>query len=784
MTNHWNDIKNSDCIMIIGSNAAENHVCTFRWVMEAMEKGAKLISVDPRFTRTSSKANIYAPIRPGTDIAFIGGLIKYVLDNNLYHKEYVVEYTNAAFLINPKFDFKDGLFSGFDKKKRAYADKSSWQYQLDANGIPKQDKTLQDPNSVFQLLKRHFSRYDVDTVCKITGTPKDVYLKVAETYCATGAPDKAGTILYAMGATQHTHGTQNIRAYAILQMLLGNMGMAGGGINALRGESNVQGSTDHALLFHILPGYLKAPRAEDKSLADYVGRYTPVSKDPKSANWLQNTPKYIVSLLKAFWGKKAHKGNDFCYDYLPKVSADYSWISLFEAMNQGTIKGLLCFGQNPAVCGPNLGLELKALEKLDWLVVVDIFETETASFWKAPGVYSGSLSTEVFLLPAASHVEKEGSITNSGRWSQWRYKGAEPPGEAKTDLWIIDKIYRGVKVLYEKEGGKYPGPIIDLSWGYGDEPEPDVHRVAKEINGFSLETGKQLASFAELKDDGSTACGNWIYCGSYTEKGNMAARRSLVDVPNNIGLYPEWAWSWPLNRRILYNRASCDPKGRPWNPEKYVIKWTGEKWIGDVPDGGWPPEAKYPFIMVPEGHARIFGMGLADGPFPEHYEPMESPMKNLLSSQQYTPTVHIYESARGKFGDADNFPIIATTYRVSEHWQAGAMTRNLPWLIELMPDMFVEMSKSLAEKKGIRNGEKVKVVSARGEIEAVAIVTDRIKPFNLNGRVVEQIGLPWHWGFTGISIGDSANLLTSHVGDVNTRIPEYKAFLCDVRKVG
>ncbi len=781
MTNHWIDIRNSDCILIIGSNAAENHPISFKWVTKAMEKGAKLISADPRFTRTSSKADIYAPFRSGTDVAFIGGLINYCIENELYHKEYVAEYTNAPFLITADFNFKDGIFSGYDQKKRKYS-KDTWQYQKDESGVPKEDKSLKNPRCAFQLLKKHFSRYDIDTVCKITGTPKDVYLQVAKTYCATGKVGKAGTIMYAMGSTQHTNAVQGIRSYAILQLLLGNIGVAGGGVNALRGWSNVQGATDHCILFHILPGYLKTPRAEDKDLDAYIAHWKPESSDPKSVNYWKFTPRFITSQLKAFYGKAATPKNDFAYQHLPKISGNYSHISMFESMFAGKVKGLICIGQNPAVAGPNVRMERKAMENLDWLVGIDIFENETAAFWKGPEANAANIKTEVFLLPAACSVEKEGSFTNSGRWSQWRYQAVPPPGEAKRDLWIIDRIFRTVRDLYSYEGGVYPGAIVDMDWDYGDEP--DVNKVAKEINGYDLNTGKLLPSFGKLKEDGSTSSGNWLYCGSYTEKGNMAKRRNLSD-PTGIGLYPEWSWCWPVNRRIIYNRASCDPKGRPWDPEHPVIKWTGTKWIGDVPDYGKtsPPEKnKGAFIMKPEGHARLFGMNMADGPFPEHYEPLESPVKNILHDTQNDPAIKLWASEMDKVGTVDKFPIIATTFRLSEHHQGGPMTRNLPWLAELMPEMFVEMSKSLARDKGIKNGEKVKIVSARGEITAIACVTDRFKPFNLDGKVVEQIGLPWHWGFIGLSTGDSANVLTPHIGDANTMIPEYKAFLCDVRK--
>ncbi|MFC1935484.1 formate dehydrogenase-N subunit alpha, partial [Chloroflexota bacterium] len=617
----------------------------------------------------------------------------------------------------------------------------------------------------------------------------DIYREVCETYVATGKPGKAGTIMYAMGTTQHTHGTQNIRSYSILQLLLGNVGVSGGGINAMRGEANVQGSTDHCLLAHILPGYLSQPQNKDATLEKYLERATPKSNDPKSANWWQNYPKYIVSLLKAWYGDAATAGNDFGYQYLPKTTKpynDYSWIGLFEAMYAGTIKGLMVWGQNPAVCGPNVNMERKALDKLDWLVAVDLWETETAAFWKRPGVNSSQINTEVFLLPAAVSFEKEGSVTNSGRWSQWRYKALNPPGEAEEDLWIINKLVLKLKELYNREGGPTEEAITRLTWDYGDTP--DVHKVAKEINGYDLTTGELLPSFGKLKDDGTTTSGNWLYCASYTEAGNMAARRDPTPGPFGIGLHPNWGWVWPVNRRIIYNRASVDLDGIPWDKEHPVIWWQDGKWVGDVPDGGWPPMAvdpektKHPFIMKPEGHARLFGMGRADGPFPEHYEPWESPVDNLLSGTQSSPAIKIWASEMDFKGDPNQFPIVATTYRVSEHWQSGQMTRNLPWLVELMPEMFVELSEELAREKDIENGGRVIVETARGQVEGVAIVTKRFKPFQINGREVHQIGMPWHWGYTGISKGDSANMLTPHVGDANTMIPEYKAFLCNIRK--
>ena len=795
MTNHWNDIANSDCILAIGSNCAENHPAAFRYIMKARENGAKLINVDPRFTRTSARADIYAPLRSGTDIAFIGGMIKYVLDDiernpGNYNMTYVTEYTNAALLINPEFKGPadlDGVFSGLDASKRSY-DKSTWQYQVDEKGIPKKDKTLKDPNCVFQLLKKHFARYDVDKVCKITGTPNDVYLEICRTYAASGKTGKSGTIMYAMGTTQHTYGTQNIRSYAILQLLLGNIGVTGGGINALRGESNVQGSTDMCLLAHILPGYLSMPQNKDKTLRDYLDRATPKSNDPNSANWWQNYPKYMVSLLKAWYGDAATKDNDFGFGYLPKSSgnSNYYHINLFEAMHQGTIKGLMCWGQNPAVGGPNANFEREALDKLEWLVCVDLWETDTSVFWKRPGVNPANNQTEVFLLPAACHYEKEGSVSNSGRWAQWRYKGADAPGEAMPDLDILNELGLKLKELY-KAGGKHVEAVTKLTWDNGRPASSD--RVAREVNGYDLTTGKLAVSFGKLKDDGTTTSGNWLYCNQYTEEdGNKTKRRDLTPGPFDVGLYPNWSWCWPVNRRIIYNRASVDLNGVPWDKEKPVIWWKDGKWVGDVPDGGWPPMAvdpaktKWPFIMKPEGFARLFGMGRADGPLPEHYEPWESPVKNQMSGTDISPVFLKGASADSQRGTPDKYPIIATTYRMVEHWQAGTMTRNLPWLVELMPEMFIEISEELAAEKGILNGGRMIVESARGELEAVAIVTKRFKPFRINGTVVHEIGMPWHWGYAGLSTGPSANLLTPHVGDANTMIPEYKAFLCNVRK--
>lgn len=786
MTNHWIDIKNADVILIMGSNAAENHPISFKWVQKARDNGGKLIVVDPRFTKSAALADLYASIRPGTDLAFLGGVINFALQNNKIQKEYVVEYTNASYLVDPKYSFNNGLFNSYDAGTRKY-DPKQWVYQMDGKGVPKQDKTLKNPQSVYQLIKKHYERYTPEKVESITGCKKDVFLKVADLFTSTHKPERVATILYAMGTTQHTVGTQNVRAYAILQLLLGNIGLAGGGINALRGESNVQGSTDAGLLWHILTGYNPVPEAKKHANLDsYLKAVIPKTNDPMSINWWANRDKYVISMLKAWYGSAATKENDFCFDWLPKAAKPTPHIVLFEDMYAGKLKGGFFFGTNPVVGGPNASKEAKALERLDWLVAIDLWETDSSIFWKRKGVDPKSIKTEVFLLPAASSVEKEGSISNSGRWAQWRYKAMNPVGESKSDLDIVDIIYKEVKALYAKEGGKFPDPILKANWNYTneDEHEPDPNLVAKEINGYIWDSKEQMESFMDLKNDGSTACGNWVYCGSYTEDGNMMARRENSDTSQKLGMFPEWAWCWPLNRRIAYNRAAVDRKGDPWDENRWVVKWTGSKWKGDVVDGGpkFGPEAKNPFIMNSEGVGKLFSNGVVDGPFTEHYEPMESPVSNLMNSQRLNPATVILDSVKGEFGDASRFPYVGTSYRVVEHWQAGAMTRNLPWLTELVPDMFCEISPSLAVKKGIKNGDMVKIRSQRGAISAMALVTDRIQPWKVNGRDVEMVGMIWHFGAGCAVSGDSCNTLTPHIGDANTMIPEYKAFLVDIEK--
>ena len=816
MTNHWNDLANSDCILIMGSNAAENHPISFRWVMKAKDNGGIVIHVDPRFTRTSTKADIYAPLRSGTDIAFLGGMMKYILENEKYFKDYVVNYTNATYILGEKYNFKDGLFSGFDAEKRAY-DNFQWAFVVDDNGIPKKDPTLQDPRCVFQMLKKHYSRYDLDTVSSVTGTPKADLLKVYEAYSATGTPDKAGTIMYAMGFCQHTVGVQNIRAMAMIQLLLGNMGIAGGGVNALRGESNVQGSTDQGLLFHIWPGYLPAPTASVTTLAEYNKKFTPVSKDPLSANWWQNRPKYVASYLKTLFGDVATPENDFCYSWMPKPDdgKSYTWLDLFDVMHRKELKGFFSWGQNPACSGGNSNKTREAMANLDWMVVVNLFDNETSSFWKGPGMDPKKTKTEVFFLPCAASMEKEGSISNSGRWAQWRYKAQNAPGQAKPDGDIVVELFEEIRKLYKKPGGAFPDPILKLKWDYVTNKAFDPHLVAKAINGYFLKDttigdktykkGDLVPAFAMLKDDGSTSCGNWIYCQSYNQDGNNMARRDKAD-DSGIMLFPKWSWAWPVNRRIIYNRASVDPTGKPWNPKKAVVEFVGEvkdgkyttqKWKGDVPDGPWYPlknpdgssreDGKYPFIMKTDGMAAICGPGLKDGPFPEHYEPLECPVeKNPFSPQLSNPVAALFTTARDIIKTCDpRFPFVCTTYRVTEHWQTGVLTRWLPWLIEAEPQMFVEMSEELATNRNIKNGEKVIVESPRGALEAVAIVTKRFKPFKIGDQEVHEIGIPWHYGWIWPPEGgESANLLTPSVGDPNTRIPESKAFMANVRKKG
>ena len=829
MTNHWIDIKNSDVILIMGSNAAENHPISFRWVTEArVNNNAKLISVDPRFTRTSSKADIYAPLRSGTDIAFLGGMLNYILENDLIHEEYVVEYTNGAYLVdeNYEFDATTGLFSGHDGT--TYADKSSWNFQTDADGVILRDKSLQDPRCVYRIIKDHYARYDLDTVSRVTGTPVDKLQEVYETYVLNSyEPGKSGTIMYAMGWTQHTVGAQNIRAMSMIQLLLGNIGIAGGGVNALRGESNVQGSTDHCLLYHIWPGYLKAPEEPYQTLAEYNAKWTPTATptpagEPQSANWWGNYDKYSVSFLKSMFGAAATASNDFGYAWMPKRDSgvNYAWQCMFDAMYRGEIKGFFAWGQNPANSSANANKIRKALAQLDWLVCVNIFGTETAEFWHGPGMDPASINTEVFELPCAASVEKEGSITNSGRWAQWRYKAVDPPGDAKPDAEIMNEIFQAVRTRYQG-GGAFPDPILNCKWDdYFDGSEVPARLIAKEINGYYLadseykgtqyRAGDLVPTFGALQKDGTTSSGNWLYCNSYVghdfETGNKMKRDTASDPAIDvIGLNAEWAWCWPVNRRIVYNRASVDLFGQPYDLEHPVITWDGSTWVGDVPDGPWAPmknpdgtynpASMLPFIMQPDGVGKIFanvvGASTVDGPIPEHYEPVESPLATHpfgANHARFNPVAIFCESDLDLLAEPGGlaYPIVCSSYRMVEHWQSGVMTRWVPWLNELQPEMWVEMSEELADEKNIANGEHVRVKSIRGEVQAVAIVTKRFKPFTIMGQKVHQVGVPWCFGWVAPKPDNTritnGNLLTPNVGDPNTRIPESKAFMVNIEK--
>ncbi len=799
MTNHWCDIENADSILIIGSNAAEHHPISFKWVLRAKDKGAKVMHVDPKFSRTSARSDFHVPLRSGTDIAFMGGMINYVLENDLYFKEYVANYTNAAFIVGKDFKFSRGLFTGYDKKSRKY-DKSKWAFELDKNGVPKRDESMKHSRCVLQQLKKHYSRYSLSKVSSITGVSKDNLLKVYKEFSGTGKRDKAGTIMYALGWTQHTVGVQNIRSSAILQLLLGNIGVAGGGINALRGEPNVQGSTDHCILWHILPGYLPMPKASMGSFEEYTKATTPVSHDPQSANWWQHKPKYMASLLKGWRGDNATADNGFGYQMLPKADdgEDYSYLFIFDRMYRGDIRGGFAFGTNPAMSVPNSNKVRKALDNLDWLVVGEIHHTETSENWHRPGVDPTSNKTEVFLLPSAQRAEKAGSISSSGRWLLWHYEACRPMGESKSMGEMYVDIINHVRRLYNKENGAYPEPLLSLDWPAYYDAEDVAQRINGrftedvEFKGKKYKKGQQVPSFVALKDDGSTSSLNWLYAGSYTEEaGNKAKIRSLKQTPMQakINLYPNYAWCWPVNRRILYNRASVDLNGKPYAPEKAVIEWDGSKWIGDVPDGGWPPNAtgkgRYPFIMRKEGHGQLYGPGLQDGPFPDHYEPVETPIKSHpFSSQLSSPVYKFTTSDMDKLAKPadDRYPIVLTTYSLTEHWCGGGDTRNTPALLEAEPQLYVEMSPELAKEKGIENGDPVIVESIRGRVEAIAMVTVRMTPFEIKGDTVHEVGMPFCFGWTSRGCGDSTNRLTPSVGDPNTTIPEYKASLVNIRK--
>ena len=795
------DLVFSDAIVIMGSNMAEAHPIAFARVVEAKERGATVVHVDPRFSRTSALADLHVAIRAGSDIAFLGGIINWVLENDRWFHDYVLAYTNATTIIDPRFadtEDLDGLFSGFDPATHAY-DSQTWQYRRDAAGRVRTDPTLADPHCVLNIVRRHFARYTPELVARVCGCSAEEFLRVCRVLADNSGRQRTAALCYSVGWTQHSHGVQNVRAGAILQLLLGNIGRPGGGIMALRGHASIQGSTDIPTLCDLVSGYMPQPDANARhaTLIDYLRSET------KPSGWWSNLPNYFISLLRAWYGDHATRANDWAYDLLPKVNGDHTHLASTLDMMDGKIHGLLLMGQNPAAGSAHGRLQRRALARLDWLVVRDFFETESAAFWYASpdGVDSDGVKTEVFLLPAASHLEKEGSFTNTQRLVQWREKVIEPPDDARSDAWFVHQLAKRMKELYRGSRRKRDRAIQQLTWEYdsADGTEPDMLKVLREINGYEVASGKHVAGFADLHDDGSTACGSWIYSGVYPEPGrNLAASR---DPSGRV--FPGWGFAWPANRRILYNRASADPSGRPWSEIKKYIWWdeNERRWTGyDVPDfpltkdpaaparGSVGMEALSgadPFIMMPDGKGWLFApAGLKDGPLPAHYEPFESPVSNEVYGAQQNPAARSYaERPDNPLAGNDNprYPFVMTTYRLTEHHVSGAMTRWLPWLAELQPAAFVEMSRELAREKGVHNGDWVTVTSLRGQFEGRALVTARIKPILVAGRVVHQLGVPMHWSYMGVTTGDAPNDLTHLALEPNVSIFEVKAITCDLR---
>jgi len=804
MTNSWTDIKNTDLVVIMGGNAAEAHPCGFKWVTEAKaNRGAKLIVVDPRFNRSASVADFYAPIRQGTDIAFLMGLINWCIANDKVQWAYTKAFTNASFVVKEGFEYHDGLFTGYDEEKRDY-NRDSWDYEIGEDGYAVVDDTLQHPRCVWNLLKQHVSIYTPEMVERICGTPKESFLKVAEMIGECSSPTKTMTSMYALGWTQHSKGSQNIRGMAMLQLILGNIGVRGGGMNALRGHSNIQGLTDIGLMSNLIPGYLNIPTDKEADFATYMSTRGFKPLRPNQMSYWQNYRKFFVSFMKSMWGPAATAENDWAYHYLPKLDVSgYDVLRAFELMKQGKMNLYFCQGFNPLQAFPNKAKLAEALAKLKLLVIMDPLETETARFWEDHGIYNkadpASIQTEVIQLPTSCFAEDEGSLVNSGRWLQWHWPGGSLPGEAKHDTWIMGQIHLRLKELYAKEGGAFPDPILNLVWNYQDPGEPTAEELAKEMNGYVLtdvpdpndpskkllEAGKQLAGFGVLRDDGSTACGCWIYSGCFTEAGNMMARRDNSD-PDDTGAYLKWAFAWPANRRIIYNRASCDLDGKPWDPSRKLIEWDGSKWTGyDVPDIAPTarPQDVGPFIMNPEGSSRLFVRKMMrDGPFPVHYEPFESPVANAIAPNIVgNPVARVFADDWKQFAKtgSPDFPYAATTYRLTEHFHYW--TKNNHVNAVLQPQQFIEISEELAREKGIAKGGWARVWSMRGEILAKAVVTKRIKPMTVDGKTIHVIGVPIHWGFVGAARkGFPANVLTPFVGDANIETPEFKAFLVNI----
>lgn len=818
---------------------AECHPVGFRWVMEAKRRGAKLIHVDPRFTRTSAVSDEFVRIRAGSDIAFLGGLIRYVLEEEKYFREYVLRYTNAANVICDTFrdtEDLDGLFSGYDPVHDKY-DVKSWQYEGIADVVPaaghkevfaepgagepehapaahreanephrsQRDETLQHPRCVFQILRRHFARYTPEMVEQICGVSREQFLRVAETICASSNRERTTALCYAVGWTQHSIGVQYIRAGSILQLLLGNIGRPGGGIMALRGHASIQGSTDIPTLFNLLPGYLPMPHHKhQQDLQKYI-----TSVESPSA-WWSETPKYVVSLLKAWWGEHATKDNGYCFEYLPHLTGNHSHMQTVTEMCDGVVKGYFLMGENPAVGSMHGALQRKGLRKLDWLVVRDFALTESSEFWRnAPEIDRGEvrpeeIGTEVFFFPAAAHTEKDGTFTNTQRLLQWHEKAIEPPGDARSDLQFVYDLGIRLKELYARSTDPKDRAIQQLTWRYptkGPLNEPDAEAVLREINGYRVEDGACVSGYVELEDDGSTACGCWLYSGCFKDGVNQTARRKPASEQSWVA--PEWAWAWPSNRRILYNRASADPEGRPWSQRKAYVWWDpdAKRWTGhDVPDfiADRPPDYRpprdatglatiagdTPFIMQSDSRAWLFApTGLVDGPLPTHYEPEESVVENALYRQQCNPVRLEWKRRDNPYHQAfadPRFPYVITTFRLTEHHTAGAMSRWLSWLSELQPEFACEVSPELAREAGLDHRGWATIVTARAEIECRVLVTERMKPQRINGRFVHTIGLPYHWGRVGRVRGDAANELIGFVGDPNVSIQESKAATANI----
>jgi formate dehydrogenase major subunit/formate dehydrogenase-N alpha subunit len=802
MTNNWVDIKNANVVLIMGGNAAEAHPVGFKWVVEAQTKNdATVLVVDPRFNRSAAVADFYAPIRAGSDTAFLLGIIRYLIEQDQIQHEYVRHYTNAGMIIRDDYAFNDGIFSGYDSEKHQY-DKSSWFYQLDAQGHAERDETLSHPRCVWSLLKAHVARYTPEIVSRLCGTSVNDFLHICRVLATTSVPDRTATILYALGWTHHSAGAQIIRAAGMLQLLLGNIGMAGGGVNALRGHSNIQGYTDLGLLSTNLPGYMPLPSEKQPDYQTYISQITPPALGVNEVNYWQNTPKFFVSMMKSFWGDRATAENNWGYDWLPKWDRLYDVMTQAELMLAGKINGYIVQGFNPLAAFPDKNKSAKALAKLKYMVVIDPLATESSTFWQNHGemndVDPAAIQTEVFRLPSSCFAEENGSIANSGRWLQWHWAAAEPPGEALHDGKILGRLFMRLRELYQQEGGANPTPLLNMSWQYNDPYDPQPEEIAREANGKALQDlyddkgqliakkGQQLSSFAQLRDDGSTSSFCWVYCGSWTERGNQMANRDNSD-PHGLGCTPGWAWSWPANRRILYNRASADPAGKAWDAKRALLHWDGQRWTGmDVADYSQaaPQSGVGPFIMNPEGVARLFSLDkMNDGPFPEHYEPIESPIgtnplhPNVVSS----PVARIFASDRNNMGNAETFPYVATTYSITElfrHWTKHARLNAIA-----QPEQFIEIGEGLAQQKGILAGDTVKVSSKRGYIKAKAVVTKRLHTLTIDGRRVDTVGIPCHWGFEGATRkGFLANTLTPSVGDANSQTPEYKAFLVNIEK--